>query len=402
MKLSIAAAQTAVAAAFAVVFLAVPAHSQLGRPPVTAPPGPGDQLNELLTRDTPVIARLRINAGAQFTANRVVVLDIDLGANASRVTQYRASERADLSDAQWLPFQPRPSFNVSIGNGQKTIYLQVRGPTNILTPATRDGLASSRIASDTITFANPRLVDVELENGAGFSHDAIVSVKVAYEGSANLYRVSDRNDFEGVNWRNLNGTTFNFTFPSGASVFGGALNRRSVYVQVANGSDYISETLRREIDLVRAITHTVPLGPALDEARAENYVVSATSRNNEWICEFGRFPGSDLAELRATPSAHLAGTGYAGSDTCTFRIFEGRKLKAPWLLQEFTYVGGTVEGEGIPVMVDAPTALSNDAGMTITWSMPATGILPTTYHRGFLGELKLAGPENGDWRDAFE
>jgi hypothetical protein len=307
-----------------------------------------------------------------------------------------------LSDAQWLPFQPRPSFNVSIGNGQKTIYLQVRGRTNILTPATRDGLASSRIASDAITFANPRLVNVELENGAGFSHDATVSVKVTYEGNANLYRVSDRNDFEGVNWRNLSGTTFNFTFPGGASVFGGVLNRRSAYVQVANGSDYISETLRREIDLVRAITHTVPLGPALDEARAENYVVSATSRNGEWICEIHRAPGSDVPTLRATPRTNLAGTGFAAADTCTFRIFEGRKLKTPWLLREFTYVGGTVEGEGLPVTVDAPTAFSDDAGLTVAWNLPATGIRPTTYHMAFFGELKLTGPENGDWRDAFE
>jgi hypothetical protein len=64
-----------------------------------------------------------INRGAARTASGHVTLDFSV---SGKVTQYRASERADFSDTNWQDYSAAPAFVLSSGSGTKRVYLQVR------------------------------------------------------------------------------------------------------------------------------------------------------------------------------------------------------------------------------------------------------------------------------------
>lgn len=344
----------------------------------------------------PVISSFRINAGAAITGNRVVVLDITLGANASRVTEMRVSESPDFAGSPWTPLQLRPNANLSIGNGDKPLYLQVRAPA-AKTTALNGGFDTSEVATATILFANPRLIGAALENRRTFTHTPEVSVKVDYEGNANLYRVSERADFAGAEWKTLpSGRTFRHTLSP-------APGRKDVYVQVANGSDYISDRKKLSIDLVKTKVFEPRLDDVFAEARAEGFLFSATSEFNNWTCEFFTFTDSGFVEMRATPKMNIAGIGFAGSDTCTFKVFGGKKLAAPWTIHDVKYVPVTVPLSDTVFVDRIGEAGGDDLSMTVQWRVPESGAGPALMLKGgWLVPFQLSGPENGDWRDAFE
>lgn len=100
-------------------------------------------------QSSPVAAGLEIrgfviNKGAAVTAGRGVTLD---GTISGVPTQYRASERADFSDAEWQDFKSSPGFLLSPGAGRKTVYFQVRRHST-LNGAVLETLAP--VASDSI------------------------------------------------------------------------------------------------------------------------------------------------------------------------------------------------------------------------------------------------------------
>jgi hypothetical protein len=93
------------------------------------------------------VTRFAINDGAPKTGQRTVTL-------ASRVTgeptQYRASERADLLDAQWQAYSGKAAFELSDGAGNKVVYFQVRrhatingADIEVLSPVVRDSIRLS-------------------------------------------------------------------------------------------------------------------------------------------------------------------------------------------------------------------------------------------------------------------
>lgn len=64
-----------------------------------------------------------LNDGAVVTADTLVRLDNKITGHA---THYRASERSDFHGAQWLAYEEKPRFKLSAGQGNKTVYFQVR------------------------------------------------------------------------------------------------------------------------------------------------------------------------------------------------------------------------------------------------------------------------------------
>ena len=93
------------------------------------------------------VTRFAINDGAPKTGQRAVTL-------YSRVvgepTQYRASERADLLDAQWQAYSGKAAFELSDGAGNKVVYFQVRrhatingADLEVLSPVVRDSIRLS-------------------------------------------------------------------------------------------------------------------------------------------------------------------------------------------------------------------------------------------------------------------
>ena len=90
------------------------------------------------------VSRFLLDNGKAVTANPTVTLNNQA---SSQATQYRASERADFSDASWQEYATAPAFQLSPGPGKKVVYFQVRrhataGDANIetLSPAARDSI----------------------------------------------------------------------------------------------------------------------------------------------------------------------------------------------------------------------------------------------------------------------
>jgi hypothetical protein len=69
------------------------------------------------------VESFQLNNGAAVTRDAEVTLDYKITGHA---TQYRASERPDFHGAVWLPYEKRPSYQLSAGRGNKTVYFQVR------------------------------------------------------------------------------------------------------------------------------------------------------------------------------------------------------------------------------------------------------------------------------------
>jgi len=90
------------------------------------------------------VSRFLLDNGKAVTANPTVTLNNQA---SSQATQYRASERADFSDASWQEYATAPAFKLSPGPGKKVVYFQVRrhataGDANIetLSPTARDSI----------------------------------------------------------------------------------------------------------------------------------------------------------------------------------------------------------------------------------------------------------------------
>ena len=90
------------------------------------------------------VSRFSLDNGKAVTADPTVTLNNQA---SSQATQYRASERADFSDASWQEYTVAPAFQLSPGPGKKVVYFQVRrhataGDANIetLSPAARDSI----------------------------------------------------------------------------------------------------------------------------------------------------------------------------------------------------------------------------------------------------------------------
>ncbi|HYQ71970.1 MAG TPA: hypothetical protein VET88_08580 [Gammaproteobacteria bacterium] len=93
------------------------------------------------------IGRFAINNGAAQTGVRTVTLENRV---AGEPTQYRASERADLLDAQWQPYSGKPAFELSDVAGTRVVYFQVRrhatingADIEVLSPVVRDSIRYS-------------------------------------------------------------------------------------------------------------------------------------------------------------------------------------------------------------------------------------------------------------------
>lgn len=88
----------------------------------------------------PKVTAFRINSGAPNTTSTIVTLN-NWYYGPGGASYYRADEHlADLSNKGWLTYSNAPQIRLSSGDGQKTVYFQIKN---------KDGLVSN-IVSDTI------------------------------------------------------------------------------------------------------------------------------------------------------------------------------------------------------------------------------------------------------------
>ncbi len=91
-----------------------------------------------------VVSRFSLDKGRSGTTGGTVTLNNTIKGIA---TQYRASEQADFSGAEWQDYSTAPTFTLSAGPGKKLVYFQVRRHANVngaiietLSPVMRDSI----------------------------------------------------------------------------------------------------------------------------------------------------------------------------------------------------------------------------------------------------------------------
>ena len=85
------------------------------------------------------VTSFNINNGDESTTSRSVILNNTVEGSAS---EYRASESQTFVSAYWKPYSSTPTLTLSVGNGTKTVYFQVRDKLKRV----------SNIKNDTILF----------------------------------------------------------------------------------------------------------------------------------------------------------------------------------------------------------------------------------------------------------
>ena len=107
-------------------------------------PCPLDESGNRVYEGGLVVSRFSLDNGKGSTADGTVTLNNTV---KGTVTQYRASERADFSGAEWQDYSKAPSFTLSAGPGKKLVYFQVRRHANVngavietLSPVQRDSI----------------------------------------------------------------------------------------------------------------------------------------------------------------------------------------------------------------------------------------------------------------------
>jgi hypothetical protein len=155
--------------------------------------------------------------------SRKVQLTLNTG---GKVVQYRAGENPQLNGASWKSYKTNQRLLyqfVSDSDGNKTVYVQVRGIST--SPSTY-----SAIVSDSIQYRKlPQIVNFRIDNGAASATKREVGLNWSVTGTATHYRVSETPNFSGSNW--VSGATP----PGGRLAFDlgqGASGTRTVYLEL--------------------------------------------------------------------------------------------------------------------------------------------------------------------------
>ncbi|MBI5639660.1 MAG: hypothetical protein HZA17_04465 [Nitrospirae bacterium] len=98
-------------------------------------------------RRTPQISWFKVNNDSSDTNAQTVILNFNTAAG-SMPTHYRASERTDFLGAAWIVLIGAPTYNLSSGDGSKTVYLQLKDSST-------DGI--STVVSDAVNLRTRQL-----------------------------------------------------------------------------------------------------------------------------------------------------------------------------------------------------------------------------------------------------
>lgn len=107
---------------------------------------------------TPKLTAFTINNAAPKTTSRTVTLN-NMYLTAGGAAYYRASEKRDFSGSNWQPYSRAPVFQLSSGDGQKTVYLQIKNKEEMV----------SNIASDTIVLNERKIFKVHIGEAYDFA-----------------------------------------------------------------------------------------------------------------------------------------------------------------------------------------------------------------------------------------
>lgn len=168
-----------------------------------------------------------VNYNDSITTSQSVTLYNTL-VNAGAATHYRASENASFGGASWIVYSGSPAFSLSSGDGQKTVYFQVKNSSG-----------TSTVASDSITYQRlPAVTAFKINNDAASTSTLSVTLTNTTTGVVTHYRMCEDASFGGASWIAYCGST-SLTLSGGAG-------QKTVYFQTKNengSSNTASDTI---------------------------------------------------------------------------------------------------------------------------------------------------------------
>ena len=184
-----------------------------------------------LNEPVPAITAFLINNGANSTATRTVTLNNTASNNP---TEYRTSESSTFVGAVWVPYASAPSFELSVGNATKRVYLQTRNSAGV-----------STAISDTIVLSepSPAITRFAINNAAASTTSRTVTLDNTGTGSPTEYRASESSTFAGAVW-------LPYAVAPTFELSAGAATKR-VYFQLRNAAGAISGVTSDTINLTQ-------------------------------------------------------------------------------------------------------------------------------------------------------
>lgn len=153
---------------------------------------------------------ISINGGA--TESKLPSVEVAFTYTGYKIpAQYRLSEDRNFTGTSWKTYSGgKVSFELSSGNGLKTLYAQMR-LTESSNPSTR------REATITLNYQAFSFTSITINNGASETISRQVNVTFNYLGSVlpAEYRLSEKNTFSDTDWTTFNNSPVPFTLSSG-------------------------------------------------------------------------------------------------------------------------------------------------------------------------------------------
>ncbi len=166
------------------------------------------------TLPLPRVVTFSLDKGRATTADRVVTLN---NACSNAPTLYMASESPNFAGAEWQWYAAAPSFTLSDGAGDKTVYFKVR-----------NAAGDSAVVSESLsqTAAKPAVVTLAINAGAAGAGRRRVTLDNACSGVPSEYQASTVSTLTGALWKAYS-TAPAFDLPAG-------IGAKTVYFRVRN------------------------------------------------------------------------------------------------------------------------------------------------------------------------
>jgi hypothetical protein len=220
--------------------------------------------------------------------------------------------------------------------------------------------------------------------------DATVVPVINFTSKANQYRLSNCSSLTSASWSAL---------PAGAS--GEARLARlpqsilqpgflDLCVQVrsvaSGGAELVSNSLAAQIQVVRRIVHTADQASVLETAQNQGFKNTAQALTSGFKCSFGKGGFSVISNKFEL---------IASKGDCRFRIFQGKQLAELWTVEEIRILFPSTYSVSVET-----SASGRSAAMTFVLKM-LQGIDPKSIPIQPGIRVRLRGPDDGKWQDAF-
>jgi len=157
----------------------------------------------------------------QYTSTRVVPLTLSALGDSLKM---KISEDSTFTGLNWRAFSSSENFTLSIGDGQKTVYMKIKNNFEI----------ESSLAFDNI-FPQPIHPTITIANGAKYTNIRDVPIAFSASGSNLQMKISEDSTFTSINWQTFSASE-NFTLSTGEGI-------KTVYLRLKNDFEIESDNI---------------------------------------------------------------------------------------------------------------------------------------------------------------